>query len=73
MLKKIVNDTLNRLDVVENVHEEQQQWSWSRIFQIIKGWPLPNVHGSMWAHIEQEWMELESILLSNTNTKPRSP
>ena len=69
--KRFVEDELNKVDVAERPREEQERWSWSLAFCIMKEWPLPGFRDSLWAHTQDEWAEVETILLSNVNFERR--
>ena len=45
--KKFVEDELNKLDVIWRTRKEQEKWSWSPTFCILKEWPLPGFRGSL--------------------------
>ena len=71
MRKRFVEDELNKLDVAERTREEQEGWSWSPVYCILKEWPLSGFRDSPWAHTMDEWAEIESILLSSVISEPR--
>ena len=72
LCKRFVEDELNKVDVAERTREEQERWSWSPSFCILKEWPLPSFRDSPWAHTHDEWAEVETILLSSEIFEPRS-
>lgn len=39
--KIFIEDELKKLDVIERTREEQDRWSWSPAFCILKEWSLP--------------------------------
>ena len=69
---KYVNDKLDKYDNAEKNRAEQEKWGWSPIYRILKEWPLSNFRTSPWAHTQDEWGEIEKILLENISTEPLS-
>jgi hypothetical protein len=70
--KKFVEDELNKLDVAERTREEQDRWSWSPTFYILKEWSLPGFRCGSWTHTQNEWAEIEATLLSPVISEPRT-
>lgn len=67
-----VKTILDAFDDAERSRAEQDKWGWSPLYRIFKEWPLPNFRKSPWAHIEEEWVELQATLLENVSTEPLS-
>ena len=56
---KYVNEKLDKYDIAEKNREEQEKWGWSPIYRILKEWSLSNFRTSPWAHMQEEWVEIE--------------
>ena len=67
-----VKDKLDEFDNAEKSRAEEEKWGWSPLYRIFQKWPLPNFRKSPWMHTQDEWEEIEKLLLENVATEPLS-
>ena len=63
---------LDKFDTAERSRAEEEKWGWSPLYQIFKEWPLSKAPSSPWAHTQEEWVQIETLLLEDVSTEPLS-